>query len=54
MLESEESPFEGSGSMQVNRAAMLLGLKDDEAQENGILTLLITAFNQKLSNRVKK
>lgn len=53
MLVSEEFPSESSGSMQVNRPAMLLGLNDDGAQENGILTLFITAFNQKLLNRVK-
>lgn len=55
MLESKEFPTEVSGSMQVNMAAMLLGLTDGETQENGILILFfITAFHQKLLNRVKK
>lgn len=53
MLESEEFPSEGSGSMQVNKAAMLLGLNADEAHAKGILTLLIAAFNQKLLNSKK-
>ena len=39
MLESEDFPTEGSESMQVNGAAMLLGLNDGESQENGILIL---------------
>lgn len=52
MLESEEFPTEGSGSTQVNRAAMLLGLNDGETQENGILILSFIAFNQKSPNGV--
>jgi len=40
VLESEEFPAEGSGTVQVNRPAMLLGLHDSDTQDNGILILV--------------